>query len=202
MSVSSEQVSAISIVGASGGRSEALARLFESADVPCHCRYWHFEGDKNAWLERCALSPEVNRTEMVAALERNDETMRGFVAMSSDGAAVGWLKLTESKHLDKLYSQRLYRGLPCFDGPREGIWAIGCILVDEAWRRQGVARRLLEAAIEGGRRRGARSIEAFPRRAEGVSDAQLWTGPVRLFLEAGFTTVHDFGPYPVLRLDL
>ena len=31
---------------------DALADLFRACESPCFCRYWHFEGDKNAWLER------------------------------------------------------------------------------------------------------------------------------------------------------
>ena len=41
---------------------DALAALFERAESPCFCRYWHFEGDKNAWLDRCANRPRRTAT--------------------------------------------------------------------------------------------------------------------------------------------
>ena len=48
-------------------------------------------------------------------------------------------------------------------------------------------------------KRGARAIEAFPRRSEQAGPAELWVGPANIFLQAGFEIINDFGPYPVLR---
>jgi GNAT superfamily N-acetyltransferase len=178
----------------------AVALLFEREGLACHCRYWHFPGDKNAWLARCAFEPEANRAEFALAAE--EPALHGIVALGEDDAAIGWMKLTTATALPKLYSQRLYRNLACFGGDRTGVMTIGCFLVDSRFRRQGVARELLRAGIAEARALGARAIEAFPRRAEGVSDAELWLGPSGLFVEQGFEVVHDFAPYPVLKLEL
>jgi hypothetical protein len=45
-------------------------------------------------------------------------------------------------------------------------------------------------------------VEAFPRSDLDVPAAALMMGPLALFVRAGFEVVHDFGPYPVLRLEL
>ena len=79
---------------------------------------------------------------------------------------------------------------------------MGCLLVREDQRRQGVASALLAGAIGTARTEGARSIEALPRSDVDVADAALMMGPSSLFLDAGFRVVHEFVPYPVLRLDL
>lgn len=178
-----------------------LVELFSRSEVPCHCRYWHFAGDKNAWLDRMANSSDRNRADMIAALECGGEDMTGLVAMSNR-RVVGWLKLSKAVSLPKLYAQRLYRNLPCFSGARDGVLTIGCVLVDPGFRRRGVARALLEGAVDAARALRGSAIEAFPRRAEGVADAELWLGPYSLFVGAGFEVVHDFAPYPVLRLTL
>jgi GNAT superfamily N-acetyltransferase len=125
-----------------------------------------------------------------------------MVALRADGSAAGWLKLTVESAMTKLYDQRLYRGLSCFAGERDGVLTIGCFLVDSRLRRRGVARELLRAAVREARSIGARAIEAFPRRAEAISDGELWLGPYPLFVAEGFAVVNDFGPYPVLRLNL
>jgi GNAT superfamily N-acetyltransferase len=178
-----------------------ISALFSRAEVACHCRYWHFNGDTNAWLERAAHSLDHNRAEMISALEEASPEMSGVVALH-DHDVVGWLKLAPATSLRKLYGQRLYRSLPCFSGARDGVLTVGCVLVDPRARRRGVARALLRGAIDHARAVGARAIEALPRRADGVSDAELWMGPFRIFDEAGFAVVHDFAPYPVLRLTL
>ena len=168
--------------------------------MPCHCRYWHFEGDKNAWLARCAFEPGESRAELEAAASSDE--LEGVVAVASDGKVVGWMKIVPAAKIRKLYEQRAYRGLPCFGGDRSDVYSIGCFLVDEEERRKGVARGLLAAGIEAARRAGAKQIEAFPRRAEQVSDDQLFTGPFSIFEQHGFQIVNDFAPYPVLRLEV
>jgi GNAT superfamily N-acetyltransferase len=180
--------------------TEALAELFDRAGSSCFCSYFHFEGDKNAWLARLAHEPEQNRREL--AERARTPSLRGVVAKLDDARVVGWMKLEPALALPKLYAQRTYKGLPIFTGERAHVWTIGCFLVDPDFRRRGVARALLEKGIELARSAGARALEAFPRRAEGVMDEQLFTGPLALFESAGFAVVHDQAQYPVLRRDL
>lgn len=178
----------------------ALAALFERAESRCYCRYFHFEGDKNAWQARLAFEPERNRDALLARAATTPPG--GVVALRTDGAIIGWMKLEPARDLPKLYAQRVYRALPCFSGDRGGVWAIGCFLVDPAERRRGVARSLVRAGIEVARAAGARALEVFPRRADGVADEQLWTGPFALLVEEGFAIVNDQAQYPVLRRNL
>jgi GNAT superfamily N-acetyltransferase len=174
-----------------------LAALFERAGSACFCRYFHFGGDKNEWQARLSFEPEKNRAEL---FERSVQSPPGgMVAFSNAGDAVGWMKLEPALALPKLYAQRTYRNLPVFAGAREGVWVVGCFLVEEPFRRQGVARALLRSGIELARARGVVSLEAFPRRAEGVRPEELWTGPSPLFEAEGFELVAGEGQYPVLR---
>jgi GNAT superfamily N-acetyltransferase len=179
--------------------AEALVSLFARTGTPCHCQYWHFSGDKNAWLERLFHAPEENREAFTAGLASPE--LKGVVALAGDHA-VGWMKLCPAERVSKLYEQRLYKGLPCFGGPRDGVLTVGCMLVDEDWRRRGVARSLLRAGVELAVESGARAIEAFPRRHEQAHAPELWLGPLNVFIEAGFRIVNDFAPYPVLRYDV
>jgi GNAT superfamily N-acetyltransferase len=192
---------ALSVVSAGPEHAVILADLFARSDVACHCRYWHFAGSTNAWLDRCANARGVNHSEMRDALDSRSDEMSGVVAL--DGTtALGWLKLSPAASVPKIYEQRLYRRLPCFDGSRDGVFTVGCLLVDPVRRKQGVAEALLRGAIHVARSRGGTAIEAFPRRAEGTRDEDVWTGPYSLFFRAGFEIVHDFAPYPVVRLRL
>jgi ribosomal protein S18 acetylase RimI-like enzyme len=188
-------------VAAGPEHGPALVQLFVRAEVPCYCRYWHFAGTTNAWLDRCAHRPGENRAEMSRALETRNDEMSGIVALEQE-RAIGWMKVTPASVVPKLYAQRLYRGLSCFNGDRHGIFTIGCILVDPERRRSRVAESMLDRAVTTARERGGRALEAFPRRADDIADAQAWTGPFSLYTHAGFRVVHDFAPYPVMRLVL
>jgi len=190
---------------ATSEHAEGLLALFESAGSGCFCNYWHFDGNKNAWLERCFLNPDQNRAALVARLASPE--LCGVVASSEQGVC-GWLKIMRAVALPRLYDQRVYRNLPCFQGApasREGVYAVSCFYVAEAERGKGLAKSLLEAAIVAARDVGATAMEAFPRKApaaERLRPDEVWLGPETLFLEHGFVPVSDFAAYPVLRLHL
>ena len=179
-----------------------LRALFSASLCTCYCRYWHFEGDKNAWLERCSILHGENERELVAAAQARSDEARGVIA-EAGGVVVGWAKVAPAAGLKKLYDQRYYRGLSVLSGPREGVFTVGCMLVHPEHRGRGVTRALARAAVALAREAGARSIEAFPRVTEArAHDEELWMGPASALQEAGLVPVHPELPYPVLRLDL
>ena len=172
-----------------------FAKLFESASSSCFCRYWHFTGTKNEWLDRCANRPEENLAEQREALVRGDVSARGLVALEH-GAVVGWMKLAPREALPKLTSLPVYRQLAA----EPGTWTIGCFVVDPKARRRGIARALVENAESYVASQGGRAIEAHPRReAVPLHDEEAWQGPEQLFVGLGFTPIHDASPYPVYR---
>jgi GNAT superfamily N-acetyltransferase len=175
----------------------ACQSLFETAASPCFCRYWHFEGTKNDWLARCALSPNENRDEQAAGVRAGSADTRGLLAFDGD-VCVGWMKLTPRVALPKLRRLGVYRSLDL--GPDDGVYAIGCFLVHPAHRGRGVARALVAGADDHVRAWGGRTIEAFPRHSdEPMSPEEAWQGPESVFVASGFEVVHRDGPYPVLR---
>jgi GNAT superfamily N-acetyltransferase len=184
-----------------------LLALFEAAGSPCYCRFWHFTGTNNAWLERGALAADENRAELEAALAQGSDEARGVVAIATIGAepprVVGWLKVAPAASVAKAYDRRLYRKLPCFEGDRAGVFLLACALVHPEHRHRGVASALVGGAVHFATLWGARALEALPRRPkEPVSDEELWTGPMGAFTAHGFEIVNDFEPYPVLRRNL
>ncbi|HXK20710.1 MAG TPA: GNAT family N-acetyltransferase [Polyangiaceae bacterium] len=190
---------------ASSAHTEGLLALFEAAGSGCFCNYWHFDGDKNAWLESCYLKPEQNRAALRARL--SEAELCGVVARTSDSVC-GWLKVMRESAVPRLYAQRVYRNLPCFQaepGARDDVYAVSCCYVAEAERGRGVASSLLRTAIDLVQELGGVAVEAFPRAApsgEKLRPDEIWMGPEELFHSAGFAPVSDFRPYPVLRLNL
>jgi GNAT superfamily N-acetyltransferase len=172
------------------------------ADVPsaCFCRYWHFEGNKNAWLDRCAHAPDDNYAELSSGVIAGDPASRALVAFR-DERMVGWMKLTARSMVPKLRGQSVYRALDL--GPEDTTFAIGCLLVHPADRKSGVARALVAESPRWAATWGGRAVEAYPRRStDPLYDEEIWQGPEALFRDLGFTPVHDVGPYPVYRLIL
>ncbi len=188
----------------------AWQALFEACASLCFCRYWHFVGTKNDWLERCAWRPHDNRDEQLALLRSGALEARGLLAMD-DADAVGWMKLAPRARLPKLRRQGAYRPLDL--GPDDGIWSIGCLLVRPAARGRGVARALVSAAPEHVRAWAppdipARAIEAYPRGEPPgapltrLHDEEAWVGTQRLFESCGFARIAGEPAYPVMRRTL
>lgn len=175
-----------------------LAALFEACGSSCFCRWWHFAGTKNEWIERCALRPEENRRELEEALAAGDDSARGIVAIDGD-EVVGWMKLAPRASLPKLRALPVYRSHDL--GTDEGVFSIGCFLVHPEHRRRGVARTMIAAAPSIVRAWNGIAIEAYPHAIDRpMYDEEAWMGPNALFEHAGFTQHGGELPYPVLRL--
>jgi GNAT superfamily N-acetyltransferase len=160
---------AVEVVPVEPRHAAALANLFERSGSHCYCRYFHFAGDKYDWQDRLGNRAHENRSELLTCLRQRDRQALGVVALE-DGSlgpefVVGWLKLTPAALMQKQYDQRPYRGLACFRRPTEGVYTVGCFLVDPARRHLGVARQLLSGVIRLATDLGARSLEAFPHRS-------------------------------------
>jgi GNAT superfamily N-acetyltransferase len=192
----------MNVVVASHVYEDAIADLFRASECPCFCRYWHFEGDKNAWLERCATAPEKNEAEMRASLVAAGALV-ALVALEGP-RAIGWMKIAPRASLAKLRARRDLRALDL--GDDESVMSIGCMLVRPDARKNGVARLLVRRAIDFARERNARVLEAYPHAPPnlGAHEApeRAWMGPHALFTSLGFTHVTGELPYPVMRLAL
>jgi GNAT superfamily N-acetyltransferase len=197
-------------IRAEEARPEHAARLlafFKAAGSPCYCRFWHFGGTNNEWLERCALAPEENAAEFTGALAAGADEARGVVAIDeaggAGGAVVGWLKVTPAAAMRKAYERRFYKQLPAFQGDRIGVFLIGCALVHPGYRKRGVVTKLVEGAVQLAPGWGARALEGLPRRPrESVMDEELWTGPMGAFTRNGFFEVGGLETYPVMRREV
>jgi GNAT superfamily N-acetyltransferase len=173
---------------------DTLLTFFERdafADHPkwasCFCFFPHAPHDQEKWPERTAAQNRADTTRMIDA-----RTMRGYVAFV-DGKAVGWCNANDLTRYT------------ITDDPGAGepghVGGIACFVVARPYRRTGVARALLDAAVEGFRRAGYRMVEAYPR-AGTESDAENHTGPLALYLEAGFVAHGEVDGATIVRKEL
>lgn len=193
--------SAIEVVALSEAHSAAWEALFIEAGAPCFCRYWHFEGTKNEWLERCAVDARANALAQRDAILAGRPDARGMVALE-EGRAVGWMKLAPRAALAKLTRQPAYRSAAP-PGDDASVLSVGCFLVAPDRRRRGIARALLAGGEAHARAMGVTALEAYPRAsAIPLHDEEAYLGPEAIFLEAGFAPVGGEAPYALLRKDL
>lgn len=157
----------------------ALVRLFEARGGPkaCWCMAWR------------STPQEVERTDGAsrrAALQRRVR----------EGVPVGILGYLDSEPVAwcSIAPRTTYCRLGGLDDPSDtagSVWSLVCFFVPRRLRGQGVMTRLLKAAIERARQRGATVVEAYP--VDPDSPSYLFMGFVPAFRAAGFREVGRAG---------
>lgn len=134
-----------------------------------------------------ATTPPEERQALLAGLvEEGSEP--GLLAYR-DGEAVGWCALGPRSRYARMMS------------PRSRV--VNCFFVRA--RREGVARRLLAAAVRFSRLNGASRLEAYPvdtAARAGMQASDLFPGTLTMFLAAGFDEVGRPNGRPLVRLGL
>ena len=123
-----------------------------------------------------------------------------------DGEPVGWCAVEPRTAYPGLL--RVYR-VPwegrAEDKSDESVWAVTCVFTRAGYRRRGISRALVRAAVEFARRRGARALEGYPMLVEPGQDitwGEMHVGSRSIFADAGFEEVsHPTLRRVVMRID-
>ncbi len=126
----------------------------------------------------------------------------GLLAYDAAGVPSGWCAVAPRADYPRLTTYPV--AAPTED--EDGLWSVTCFVVRVGARRKGLTDVLLDGAVDLARRHGARIVEAYPldTMVRAASSAELFHGPLSVFLGAGFREV---GPRvaparPVVRLAL
>lgn len=100
-----------------------------------------------------------------------------------DGEPAGWCSISPRATHHRLVHSRT---IPLLDDLP--VWSIVCFVVRPPFRRQGLARTLLEGAVEYARSCGAPAVEGYPIDSSvgKISSAFAYVGTTRLFESVGF----------------
>ncbi|MEA3075693.1 MAG: hypothetical protein QOF60_601 [Actinomycetota bacterium] len=179
-----EVVDDVEVEPVAAGRLDDILAFFDHdafADnagwASCYCMAHHVD-DEGAWAERSAAT---NRADLIERIEAGTTT--GAVAYAGDKIA-GWVNaspVTAYPH----HADADHAGF----APDE-VGAIACFVVAPPYRGHGLARRLLDAAVEQFAAAGMKAIEVYPI-LDPKSPAGAYRGPVPLLLEAGFEQVTE-----------
>ena len=158
-----------------------LASLFGQGGDPkwCWCSFFRV---RNADFSNA--TPETNRRVLEDAVDTTAAYGRnpGLIAYR-EGEAIGWVSVGPRDDYERLKHSKVLA--PIDDKP---VWSIVCFVVSRKARKQGVARELLDAAVEYARQHGATLLEAYPVETDGarVPAAHAYKGTVGMFERAGF----------------
>ncbi|HEY7599732.1 MAG TPA: GNAT family N-acetyltransferase [Candidatus Limnocylindrales bacterium] len=163
----------------------------------CWCQYWRLSASDYS-ARPLGEGARLMRRQLA------DEPAPGIVAYRGDEPA-GWLGLWPRQRFERLNRSRT---IPQVDDV--AVWSIVCFYIRVGYRRQGVARGLLEGAIDYARRCGAPALEAYPIDPAGqrADVAFGYVGFLPMFERAGFRAItetaarSDGRPRILVRRDL
>ncbi len=131
-------------------------------------------------------------------------TTSGLVAYL-DGEPVGWCAVEPRTAYPKLPPARVGWKARGEDKDDPTIWAVTCFATRAGFRRRGVTRVLVQAAVDFARRQGARALEGYPmitQPGEEITWGETHVGTKSIFAAAGFTEVaHPTLRRVVMRID-
>ena len=187
----------------SADRLGDLAALFGQGGDPkwCWCAWYRLRS-----VDFTSATAESNRAVLEGAVESTAAEGRapGLVAYR-DGEPIGWVSVGPRDDYARLQHSKVLG--PVDDVP---VWSIVCFVVARRSRGQGVARALLDAAMDYAREHGATTLEAYPVDATDgrVSAATAFKGTLGMFERAGFEVVErrqanrSSRPRPIVRRPL
>jgi ribosomal protein S18 acetylase RimI-like enzyme len=144
----------------------------ENGNGWCHCVAW-WTPTWEGWGERSAEQNKALREELFARGEYD-----GYL-LYLDGKVSGWCQAGLRDRLEKLVTQFKL-------APDPEVWAITCFELAPQARAQGHAREMLKRVLVDLRARGAKRVQAFPRKGKNLEPGDAWTGPEALYSGAGF----------------
>jgi len=173
------------------------AILFEG-DGPrgCWCQYWRQSSSGYS-----AGGPGSGERRLRALVDGGPPAPR--LIASDENVPAGWIGLGPRVSMERLVRSHT---IPAIDDIP--VWSIVCFKVRVGHRRKGIARALLDAAIDYAASQGAPALEAYPIDAEGarLDVAFSYVGFLSMFEAAGFkriveTTARSAGrPRIIMRL--
>jgi GNAT superfamily N-acetyltransferase len=75
------------------------------------------------------------------------------------------------------------------DKTDDSVWAVTCVFTRAGFRKRGISRALVRAAVDFARERGARAIEGYPMTTKNAILEELHVGTEGVFANAGFKEV-------------
>jgi GNAT superfamily N-acetyltransferase len=140
---------------------------------------------------------EENRAAMQAIVASGE--IPGILAYQG-GEPVGWCSIGPR---DKFEGLERTRGLKRVDD--SPVWSVVCFYIAKPYRRKGISRELLKAALSFAREHGAKIVEGYPvePHKDSTPDPFVWTGLPGTFLDTGFTEVlRRSSTRPIMRFYL
>ena len=158
-----------------------IEKLFgpKGASAGCWCMWW-----KLSKLQFEKQIGEKNKKAFKNTVQSNH--VPGIIAYYK-GEPVGWCAIEPRESFSRLESSQILK--PVDDKP---VWSIVCFYIKKEFRRVGVSKALIKAAVNYARKKKAKIVEGYPldlSKKEKYPGAVVYHGTMSSFEAAGFREV-------------
>jgi GNAT superfamily N-acetyltransferase len=195
---------AIAVVPANEASWDDLQTVFGNRGEPPRCQCQWFKTPSSQWRSVPVGERAEGLRDQTGCGNPKAATTSGLVAYL-EGEPVGWCAVEPRTTYLRLVNSRVPWTGRTEDKTDDGVWAVTCFVTRRGFRRRGVSRTLVRAAVDFARGRGARAIEGYPLIAQPGQEfawGELYVGSRGIFADAGFTEVSRPTPRRVvMRID-
>lgn len=186
----------VSLADATADRWDDLVAVMGTRGDPSRCWCQWFRHDRPGFHATSAAQRRAALRDQTA-----EAVPPGGLVYDDAGAPAGWCAVAP-----RAAYQRLARYRAAGPEGDDDVWSVTCFVVRVGARRRGLAEVLLDGALDLARRGGASVVEAYPldTSVRATSAAELYHGPLSVFLRAGFREIgaRTSPARPVVRLML
>jgi GNAT superfamily N-acetyltransferase len=197
-------VSGFTIVPANEASWQDVQAIIGVRGYAAYCQCQRFKVGPHPWSPFSVVERMQRLEQETHAGYPSAPRTSGLVAYL-DGEPVGWCAVEPRSAYPRLPPQRVVFKARGEDADDDSVWAVTCFATRAGYRRRGVTRVLVQAAVEHARRRGARALEGYPMITEPgqeVTWGETHVGTRNIFEAAGFEEVaHPTLRRVVMRID-
>lgn len=162
----------------------------------CWCQWWRTPKGGKLWDETKGAKAKRMTKKLFA-----ESSITGLLAYDGD-RPVGWCSYGPRTDFPRIDRSKAYAR-----DDVEDVWSINCFFIDKNYRRQGLAREMLRAAIKFMKKRKVKIAEAYPvtltKDGKQLPAAFSYTGPLKIFEDEGFAIIQQLSPSrPLVRKNL
>jgi GNAT superfamily N-acetyltransferase len=180
----------ISVVPANEASWEDLQTVFGTRGQACRCQCQRYKLRRRESFRSFPAEERAHRLRQQTDCGHPESgTTSGLVAYLG-GEPVGWCAVEPRTAYEGLVrNNRVPWEGRSEDKTDDTVWAVTCIFTRAGFRKRGISRALVRAAVDFARERGARAIEGYPMTTKNAILEELHVGTEGVFANAGFKEV-------------
>ena len=182
----------ISVVPANEATWEELQTILGTRGPAARCQCQRFKLARRESFGSVPVEERAHRLRVQTACgDPGAESTSGLVARLG-GEPAGWCAVEPRPAYEGLVRNSSRAAWVGRDEDRsdDSVWAVTCVFARAGFRRRGISRALVRAAVDFAREGGARALEGYPMTTKsGALLEELHVGTLATYLDAGFTEV-------------